>query len=289
MLEDRDYMREPDFRGRSFGGFPWSWTVALIVSYVVVLVTQLLAFRFAPERAYEWYGYLALSRDGLAHGYVWQLVTYQFMHTGWLHLIFNSWALYVFGRELESVLGVRKYLALIFSSGIVGGLLQIGMSLILPKFFGGAVVGASAGVFGLLAAFAAMFPERQITLLVFFVIPVTLTAVRLLLVSAVVAIAGFFFPSNVANAAHLGGMAMGWVFIRNILQGDWSGFADRFRPLSRRRTSSSASKMIIEDPEPSVDEDVDRILDKISAQGIQSLTAHERSILESARKKMSRK
>src|ERR1700722_20707883 len=156
MLEDRDYMREPDFRGRSFGGFPWSWTVALIVSYVIVLITQLLAFHFDPVQASDWYRYPALTGDGLEHGYVWQLVTYQFMHEGWFHLICNSWALYVFGRELESILGGRKYLALIFSSGIVGGVLQVSLGLVLPKMFGGAVVGASAGVFGLLAAFAAM-------------------------------------------------------------------------------------------------------------------------------------
>ena len=143
MLEDRDYMREPDFRRRSFGGFRWSWTVMLIASYVLVLVAELLAFRVAPGSQGFVYDHFALSKTGLAQGYVWQLVTYQFMHAGWLHLIFNSWAIFVFGRELESVLGARKFLTLMFSSGIIGGVVQVIMAMLAPRIFDGPVVGLS--------------------------------------------------------------------------------------------------------------------------------------------------
>jgi membrane associated rhomboid family serine protease len=290
MLEDRDYMREPDFRGRPFGRFRWSWTVVLIASYVAVLVAELLAFRFVPGSAETVYRYFALSKTGLEHGYVWQLVTYQFMHAGWLHLFFNSWAIFVFGRELESVLGARKFLALMFSSGIIGGVVQVVMAMIAPRIFDGPVVGASAGAFGLVAAFAALFPERELTLLVFFVIPVTLTAKRLLLVSAGLALVGIFFPLNhVANAAHLGGMAMGWFFIRNILQGSWPRLGNVFTRSAGRETRPSPRSVERGTPEKSAAEEVDPILDKISAHGIQSLTPRERDILESARRKMSRK
>jgi membrane associated rhomboid family serine protease len=292
MLEDRDYMREPDFRGGPAGGFRWSWTVILIISYVVVLIAELLAFHFYPFSAGSYVdNYFALSKNGLEHGYVWQLLTYQFMHAGWLHLFFNSWAIYIFGRELESILGSRKYLALMFSSGIVGGVVQVLMAVLLPQFFHGAVVGASAGAFGLVAAFAAMFPEREITMLVFFVIPVTLTAKRLLIVSAVLAVAMNFFPgNNVANAAHLGGMAMGWFFVRNILQGDWSRLMGAFRRSGKSGARALPYDQMEKDSsEKTAAEEVDPILDKISARGIQSLTARERDILESARKKMSRK
>jgi membrane associated rhomboid family serine protease len=288
MLEDRDYMREPDFRGRSFGGIRWSWTLTLIASYLVVLLGELFTFRFYPvsPAGQMWYKYFALSREGLEHGYVWQLLTYQFMHAGWLHLIVNSWAIFVFGRELENNLGGKKFLTLMFSSGIIGGVFQMLLTLLLPQFFDGPVVGASAGAFGLVAAYAALFPERELTLLVFFVIPVTVTATWLLIVSAVAAIAGFFFPSNhVANAAHLGGMVTGWFFIRGILQGDWSRLGGHLIPKGR----GAASQGEFEAEETSETEDVDPILEKISAHGIQSLTARERDILESARKKMSRR
>ncbi len=281
-------MREPDFRERSFGGFRWSWTVTLIASYLAVLLAELFTFRFYPlsPAAQMWYKYFALSREGLEHGYVWQLVTYQFMHAGWLHLIVNSWAILVFGRELERNLGGKKFLTLMFASGIIGGIFQMLLALLLPQFFDGPVVGASAGAFGLVAAYAALFPERELTLLVFFVIPVTVTATWLLVVSAVAAVAEVFFPSShVANAAHLGGMVAGWFYVRGILQGDWSRLGGGHL-IPKGRGSASREELETGD---SPEAEVDPILEKISAQGIQSLTAREREILESARKKMSRR
>ena len=155
------------------------------------------------------------------------------------------------------------------------------------------MVGASACAFGLVAAYALMFPERELTLLLFFIIPVHLRAKTLLIGSAVLALAGFFFPKaimpGVAHAAHLGGMAMGWFFVRKILQGDWSRLTGALRPAKKvlpRRIS----------PEPLekksaagfVESEVDPILDKISAHGLQSLTPREREILEAARKHIRR-
>jgi membrane associated rhomboid family serine protease len=221
MLEDRDYMRQPEFGEHRWGlGFRlrWTWTLALVAVYVAVLLAEKITNSFFPEQSYI-FSYLALSPEGLAHGYVWQLLTYQFMHAGWLHLILNCWAIIVFGSELESLLGGRRYLALMFSSGIVGGVFQVLIGLLWPTVFGGSVVGASACAFGLVAAFALIFPERELTMLIFFVIPFRLRAKTLLLVSLVVALLGIFFPwDNVANAAHLGGMAMGWVYVKWILK-----------------------------------------------------------------------
>ena len=214
MLEDRDYMRQPEF-----GGSRWtprfqlrrSWTVVLLAVYVIVFVAELASVRFAPQS--HFFSYLALSKEGMERGYVWQLVTYQFMHAGWLHLLLNGWAIFTFGRELETLLGEKKFLALMFSSGIVGGVFQVLVSLLWPQLFGGAVVGASACAFGLVAAFALIFPERELTMLVFFVIPVHLPAKTLLLISAVLAVTGIIFPwDNVANAAHLGRHGNGLVF-----------------------------------------------------------------------------
>ncbi len=69
-------------------------------------------------------GYFALSVEGLRHGFVWQLLTYQFMHGGLLHLLLNCWAIYVFGREVEETLGRNSFLTLYFTSGVIGGLFQ---------------------------------------------------------------------------------------------------------------------------------------------------------------------
>ena len=294
MLEDRDYMRQPEYNDPRWSPrfhFQWSWTVVLVLAYAVVFLTELFIGRFFPGQSYL-FDYLSLSKEGLAHGYVWQLVTYQFMHAGWFHILMNSWAIFMFGREMESVLGGKRFLALMFSSGIVGGVFQVLVALVWPQYFGGAVVGASACAFGLVAAFALVFPERELTMLILFVIPVHLRAKTLLIVSAVLAGVCIAFPDlwpGVANAAHLGGMAMGWFFVRKIVQGDWSRLESALRPVQRvlpRRPSPEPRE-----PKTSADflaSEVDPILDKISAHGLQSLTAREREILEHARKHIQR-
>ena len=288
MLEDRDYMRQPEFGERGWRPnfrLHWSWTMVLVASYVVVLLAQQITARFYPRSGFI-LNYFALSRAGIAHGYVWQLVTYQFMHAGWMHLIFNSWAIFVFGRELERLLGARRYLALVFSSGIVGGLFQVLTAMVWPSFFDGPVVGASACAFGLVAAFAMLFPERELTMLIFFVIPVHLRAKTLLILSLVIALMGIIFPwDNVANAAHIGGMAMGWFYVKKILKNPaLLGVEEEeryFRPEPAPVVEKSANDF--------QDGDVDAVLDKISARGINSLTTRERAILEAARKKMAQR
>ena len=287
MLEDRDYMRQPEFRESSFRGPRWSWTLMLLIAYAAMFLAEVFVGRFAADKDYV-FGYLALSKEGIEHGFVWQLVTYQFMHAGWLHLFLNCWVIYTFGRELESLLGGRKFLALMFSSGIVGGVFQVLVALAWPQYFGGSVVGASACAFGLVAAFALIFPERELTLLIFFIIPVHLRAKTLLIASAVLAVAGIVFPwGNVANAAHLGGMAMGWFFVRKIMQGDWARLEGVLRLGRKTNRPAAAPEMPVKEADDDfVASEVDPILDKISAHGIQSLTARERQILESARQKM---
>ncbi len=301
MLEDRDYMRQPEyheprwtprFRPR------WSWTVGFLIAYAAVFVAERC---FPGSNFFQGHsiftkdglemvpGYLPLSTAGLAHGFVWQLVTYQFMHAGWVHLLMNSWVIYVFGREVESQIGGKKFLALMISSGIVGGVFQVLVALVWPQYFGGAVVGASACAFGLVAAYAMIFPERELTMLILFVIPVHMRAKTLLIGSAVLALAGFAFHDvimpGVAHAAHLGGMLMGWFFVRNIMQGDWSRLGGFLHPAEQRSSRRPALEPLEKNAEAGfVESEVDPILDKISAHGLQSLTPRERNILENARK-----
>jgi membrane associated rhomboid family serine protease len=308
MLEDREYMRQPEFYGPRWMPRPpsrWSWTIWLLVAYTTVFLAGLVANHFSPNnpvfntRLVESNagvsvepGWLPLSVEGLEHGYIWQLVTYQFLHAGWLHLIFNGWAIFVFGRALEDLLGGKKFLALVFSSGIVGGVFQVLVALLWPQYFGGPVVGASACAFGLVAAFATLFPEQELTLLLYF-IPVQLRAKTLLYVSAALAVAGFALPTLImpgtAHAAHLGGMAMGWFFVRKILRGDWSRLEGFLRPASKTLPHRPARETLAPTDSDSGDSEVDSILDKISAHGIQSLTARERAVLEAARKKMAQR
>jgi hypothetical protein len=79
---------------------------------------------------------------GLKQCYVWQLLTYEFMHAGPMHLLFNCWAIYVFGLDVEQTLGRARFLILYFASGIIGGLVQIIAGLALGGVFSAPVVGA---------------------------------------------------------------------------------------------------------------------------------------------------
>jgi hypothetical protein len=224
-----------------------------------------------------------------------------------LHLLFNMLVVYFFGRALEDALGSRALLRIYLLSGIVGGLVQIiyqvVMHRLVPSYLPGPVVGASASGLGLLAAFAALFPHREITLLLFFVIPVSIRARTLLLISLGFALFGMIVPmGNVAEAAHLGGIVTGLAYIHWIVQGvGWPSF--RFKssaarprvlvtaPFPKKPFWQRSKAADTEDLPPAefISREVDPILDKISASGIQSLTDRERRILEAARAKMAKR
>ena len=291
MLDDRDYMRQPEPgepRWSPSHARGWSLTVWFLIVYAVVFVAEVLVSsnpaHLMPDNDFC-YQYFALSKTGLLHGYVWQLITYQFMHGSLLHLLLNGWAIYSFGTELEQLLGRNKFFALMISSGVVGGIFQGFAAFVWPQYFDGPVVGASASAFGLVAAFALIYPLREITMLLFYIIPINLRAKTLLYISGGMALAGFSFPTlaahylgNVAHTAHLGGMLMGVFFVRKILEGNW--FERRPENEELRHPAAVAA------PAAVAMNEVDAILDKISARGIGSLTARERDVLEKARNKM---
>jgi membrane associated rhomboid family serine protease len=297
MLENRDYMREI----QPYTGWRWSATTVLLVVIAAAYVLQITA---VPDAFCD--RYLLLSLAGLKRGFIWQLLTFQFLHAGWLHLLLNCWALFMFGREVEWALGKARFLALYFASGVVGGLFQALVALLWPHYFDSGVVGASAGVLGVLAAFAMLYPERNLTLLLFFVIPVNMRAKYLLYLSILLAAFGIAFPNspfggNIAHAAHMGGILTGLAFIRfreELQSGSWrrlpfsAGRTNRgwhqTTPVRRHRWPRAEDSA---DPpaEEFISSEVDPILDKISAQGIQSLTERERKILEAARSRMAKR
>jgi membrane associated rhomboid family serine protease len=275
-----------------------SFTVALLIVNAAVFIVQLAALNSLSGAEIEG-RYFALSLTGLEHGFVWQLLTFQFMHAGWMHLIFNSLAIYFFGRPVETVLGRRHFLTLYLASGIIGGLVQMLFALLIPQYFDAPVVGASAGASGLVAAFAILHWEERFSLLIYF-IPVTMNGKTLLMVSLTLAFVGMLTPnSGIANAAHLGGILTGGFYVRLFIQGQWPRWkfpARRPAPreLAVKRAGkgalwrSAAGKPDDESTDEFLENEVDPILEKISAHGIHSLTAREREILEKARTRMAK-
>jgi membrane associated rhomboid family serine protease len=293
-------MRESTWRGAHL-----SSTVVLVVANVVFFLLQQVDRVFNDGAVTA---YLVLTQSGLSQGYIFQLFTFQFLHGGFLHLLFNLITLWFFGRAVEHRLGAKRYLQLYLASGVIGGLLQVGLGFAFPGHFGanGGVVGASAGICGLIAAFAALDPD-QIVLLNFFI---PLRAKWLFLISLGISLFFVLVPSRpaahdrglmIAHAAHLGGLLTGWAFVRfwrtgrlrlpklRSLFGRPRKIVRLPRSVSLTRASSRRRDVpAAEDLPPAefMSQEVDPILDKISAHGIHSLTEREKRILEAARQKM---
>lgn len=297
MLEDRDYMREPAYHQPRV-----SFTVALLIVNAAVFLLECIFCSYPPNFPED--NYFALSLYGIKHGFVWQLLTFQFMHAGIIHLLLNSWAIYVFGRVIETRLGAKRFLALYFIGGTVGGLLEMLGAFAWPGHFGTSVVGASAGGMSLVAAFAVFYAGEPVTIFIYF-FPVTLRAKYLVWGITLLSVLCILLPDspftmllggNVANGAHLGGILTGYLFASAIVRGGWQwtmpAIRRKPRELAARRAGKSASwRSAADEPDDEsttefLKNEVDPILEKISAHGIHSLTAHEREVLERARKKM---
>ena len=290
-LYDRDYMRddEPGFR-RRVPAAPWSPTIALLVVLVVLFFVQAA---FELRKSFWLFEHIALSLHGIQHWKLWQFLTFQFLHGGILHLALNGITLYTFGRFLEQRMGRGKFLALYFLSGIAGGLLQIACSWLFQQPANAPVVGASAGISGLLGAFILTCPEQR---LILFPVPIPIRARTLLWIVLPFSILGTVFPNwflfrGIAHAAHLGGLLAGGLFIRWL----WSSnrnpspvsYPSYDDAVELRRPASPAKEAAEESAKDDfIEREVNPILDKIKAQGIQSLTDRERKILAEARSRI---
>jgi len=222
------------------------------------------------------YSLLSLSLDGVKEGFVWQPLTYMFLHGGFTHILFNMFTLFFLGPETERAMGSKHFLAMYLISGIVGGLGWLWLSAESMD----ACVGASGAIFGMMAAFATLFPKRQLTLLIFFIFPVTMKAWQMvggLAVIQYLLVTGGS-SSNIAYTAHLAGGLAGFLYIDQLYES----------ALLRRGWKFLQSKVFKRpytpppSPPPPDQAEVDRILDKITNQGIGALTKHERKILHRA-------
>jgi membrane associated rhomboid family serine protease len=235
--------------------------------------------------------------------YPWQLITYQFMHGGFSHILFNLFALWMFGMEIENLWGSKKFTYFYLLCGTVAGLFQLFIAPLLG-LGGGPTIGASGAIFGILIAFGMLFPDRPIYL--YFLIPVK--AKYLIGFLIVLNILWLNEPGNVAYVAHLGGALSGFLFImfdksidapfkRTLMNlrsnSSGSGFSNPFNDLTERfrKKDTNIENAKFYDIDGKSDEgvsqeEIDRILDKISQSGYQNLSEREKKILFEASKKM---
>jgi membrane associated rhomboid family serine protease len=217
-----------------------------------------------------------VPHDTWSQGTLWQFVTYLFLHGGVLHLLFNMYGLWVFGRDVENLWGRTEFLRYYFIAGIGAGIVH---TLITP-FSMVPTIGASGAVMGVLAAFALLFPDREITLLLFFLLPVRMRARTLAFIFAGLSLAGGVAasPDGIAHFAHLGGMLVGILYLKRA-----SIFSfPRGRNVGRKwRVIRRQDEIRIK-----AEQTADRILDKANAVGMKKLNWLDRCKLKKASRKM---
>ena len=161
-----------------------------------------------------------LSLEGIRAGAWWQLISYQFLHGGWWHLAFNLLFLHSLGPVLECTFGRWRFLLLYLGSGVMGGLVHLAGAVLSPGHFSHSVVGASAGLCGLLAALGAIYAEVRLPLLLFFIFPMKVKAKWVLAGFALLTVAGTLVPiGRVAHLSHLGGL-LGGLCAVNLLRSE---------------------------------------------------------------------
>ena len=237
------------------------------------------------------------SRGGIQGGELWRFLSFQFLHANFWHIFMNMFALWIFGPLVERYLGKKRFVAFYLLCGIFGALLylilnaassltsSVGMEnvpFLLQNTPHTPLIGASAGVFGVLLAGAYLSPNS--TVLLAFFIPIRLVTLAYGLVVAAIVMLFFQTANAGGEAAHLGGAIAGFYFIRNPqhLHGffDFMGRAD---PTSR---SSQARKLRYGKASSAVaDSEIDRILAKIHEKGLHSLSAKEKKALREASKR----
>jgi membrane associated rhomboid family serine protease len=238
----------------------------LIINVAVFLVEVFTKQMEVGARNYfeEWGAVFPVTWTYVAQ--VWRLVTYQFLHGGLQHILFNMLGLYFLGPRLEMFWGTKKFLTYYLLCGVAAGLLYTALALsgILTV---GTLVGASGSILAILAACAILFPG-DIIFLMFFPLPIRIAALVLI---------GIFiyltFTGNNAggNVAHLGGMAGGAAYIWL-----WPKFSAK---LTGRRRSAWDKKM---EQQRQLQIEVDRILDKVHEEGLASLSRSEKKLLQEA-------
>jgi len=206
--------REPyDLYEHSVGYRPSSVLMWLIVINAGVFVL-LFGLDMLPERARyamsRFVGALVLHpRKALLGGFIWQLITYSFLHAGFWHVFMNMLQLYWFGREMEAFLGRRSFLGLYLMAAFVAGLAHAVAYVGSPR--PPAAVGASGAVFAILVLFACHFPNRYVY--VMFLLPMKVKHLVLILIG--VNLYMTFNPDTpIATLAHLGGAAYGYLYYR---------------------------------------------------------------------------
>jgi membrane associated rhomboid family serine protease len=205
--------RSGSFSSLSSGFSPLSTAIKALIGINVVMF---VATMIAPSLQLQ----LGLVPMWVLHEKrVWQLLTYMFIHAGLFHILFNMLALWMFGSELERIWGTRFFLKFYFITGVGAACLTVLVSLLpfgpMQQLYASDVVGASGAVYGLLLAYALYFPDRTIYYIIF---PMP-ARIFVLIAGAIAFLSSLSESGGVANATHLGGLLVAYVYLTSLRKG----------------------------------------------------------------------
>jgi membrane associated rhomboid family serine protease len=242
------------------------WVMRLLVANIGVFLLQMSSPGLASALAY-------IPRLALREP--WTIITYMFLHGGFMHLLFNMIGLYFFGPRVEQRLGSTRFFIMYFIAGISGA---VASSIFAPN---SPIIGASAGVFGVMMAYAVFWPRDQV--MIWGVLPVEVRV--LVVITTVFAVFSGAMGSRggVADFAHLGGYAGAYIYLLILKQtaGNkrFKARVERPPPHVEKKIAANLKNVDLSGVHEISKTEVNRILDKISAEGIGSLTAQEKIFL----------
>lgn len=268
--------------GRKPSSFTRRWTqrpqvilLSLIGVNVAAFVAQIFLESSQPGFVRE---YLGLSARGLDAAYAWQFLTAIFLHASPWYFVGHLLVLYFLGRDVESIVGQRHFLYLYLGGATAG---ELGHLFMMPA--SSMVMAASGGVAAIVVAYATILPELELISLSFAVLPFRLKAKHFTLVAFAFGFAGVIWNRSgmVVHSAYLGGCIAGWVYAHLLGFGRPSIIQ---RTLQQRRVEAERFQSM--SAHQFISEEVDPILEKISREGMPSLTARERRTLARAHEKI---
>lgn len=272
--------RQYGYHGRpsmQFGPPLTEWVKILIIVNAGVFIGQLLT-----RHSFDYiFGFM--PAEAIAGFKLWQFVTYMFLHGDIWHIFFNMIMLWMFGSQMESDWGPDTFIRFFLFAGLGGSV----MSWITDPWSMRITIGASAAVFGILLAYAIAYPNRVV--LVAFIFPVKVKYLVIALGALNFFAAFQYTSSGIAHFAHLGGLLFGYIYLRVFMRPSWerapagAGWGpsawrrawDRWQARRRLKVIDLEAKRDAERRR-----EVDKILEKIARDGIESLTPRERKLLE---------
>lgn len=263
------YSGGPARRGFGFGpGALSPFIKVMIITNVAVFVIQ----NFYPQLVY----YLGLTPGRFFSEFpnlVYQPLTYMFLHGGFGHIFFNMFALWMFGTEIEHAWGSKTFGRFYVLSGLAGAILTLIVRFSQPH----PMIGASAAVYGVLAAYWVLYPNRHLYIYFLFPVKVKWAIPGMMLL-------GFLFGGpHVAHYAHLGGALMGFLYVKADWR--WVALGRSLKTLRFRRQTAKLEKNRKKAEE--IMKRVDDILDKINEVGLENISKEDRKFLEEASSRLS--